>query len=70
MTEQEPTDTTPEPAAQAPADPAPDVAPEPFEAAQAPTVPPQWDTPMEDPAHPLHYHLKRDTPVSPEPAKD
>jgi len=71
MTDPEPLEPLPEAADLAPGtEPAPDVAPEPFEAQAVPVVPPKWDTPMEDPSHPLHYHFKRDTPVSPEPAKD
>ena len=32
---------------------------------QAPAVPPQYDSAMEAPDHPLHYHCKEDSPVSP-----
>lgn len=36
----------------------------------APIVPPQFDSAMEDPEHPLHYHCKRDSLESPPTPKD
>lgn len=39
--------------------------PEDVRADLAPTVPPKWDSAMEDPEHPLHHHAKRDSLESP-----
>lgn len=41
-----------------------------FRADLAPSTPPKWDAATDDPAHPLHHHAKRDSLVSPDPAKD